>query len=301
MAGFTAKDVPGQTGKCVVVTGANTGIGFAAAQVLAARGARVLLACRDKDRATEAIARIRTQTPGADLAFVSLDQADLGSVREAAEIVSREPRLDVLLNNAGVMVPPLQRTAQGHELQFGVNHLGTFAFTGLLLGKLAHTPGARVVVTSSIAHKRGKIDWDDIDAHRSYARGQRYGDSKLMNLLFAIELDRRLRATGSPVSAIACHPGVASTDLARHLPAIARLAWPVMTLVLNSAAQGAWPALQAATDPNALAGGYYGPQGLGEAAGKSGPARASAQARDPELGRRLWEVSVEMSGVDPGV
>lgn len=301
MSGFTAKNVPSQPGKCIVVTGANTGIGFAAAQVLAARGARVLLACRSKDKADEAIARIRAETPHADLAFVPLDQADLASVRDAAEIIGWEPRVDVLLNNAGVMLPPLTRTVQGHELQFGVNHLGTFALTGLLLGKLAQTPGSRVVVTSSLAHTRGKIDWADIDAHASYNRGQRYGDSKLMNLLFALELDRRLRAASSPVTAIACHPGIASTELARHLPAAARLAWPLLTLVLNSAAQGAWPALQGATQPGVAPGSYFGPQRLGEMAGPSGIAKASTQARDPVIARRLWDLSVEMTGVDTGL
>jgi NAD(P)-dependent dehydrogenase (short-subunit alcohol dehydrogenase family) len=301
MSGFTAKDVPSQAGRCIVVTGANTGIGFAAAQVLAARGARVLMACRSKAKADEAIARIRADTRQADVAFVPLDQADLASVRDAAEIIGWEPRVDVLLNNAGVMLPPLTRTAQGHELQFGVNHLGTFALTGLLLGKLAQTPGSRVVVTSSLAHKRGKIDWADIDAHASYNRSQRYSDSKLMNLLFGLELDRRLRGVASPVSAIACHPGIASTELARHLPAVARLAWPLFTLVLNSAEQGAWPALQGATQPGVAPGAYLGPQRMREATGPSGLAHATARARDRVAARRLWDLSVAMTGVDPGL
>ena len=299
MTGFTSKDVPSQHGKCVVVTGANTGIGFAAAQVLAARGARVLLACRSKDKADAAMARIRQESPQADLAFVPLDQADLGSVREAAEIIGWEPRVDVLLNNAGVMIPPLERTVKGHELQFGVNHLATFALTGLLLPKLAETPGARVVVTSSLAHARGRIDFDDIDAHRGYNRQRRYSDSKLMNLLFALELERRLRRAGSPVKAIACHPGIAATELARHLPAIGRKLWPVLGLVLNSAEQGAWPALQAATAPDAQGGAYYGPQRLGGATGPSGLAKYSHVGRDTVSARRLWDVSVDLTGVDP--
>ncbi len=299
MTGFTSKDVPSQHGKCVVVSGANTGIGFAAAQVLAARGARVLLACRSNDKADAAMARIRQESPQADLAFVPLDQADLGSVREAAEIIGWEPRVDVLLNNAGVMMPPLDRTAQGHELQFGVNHLATFALTGLLLSKLAQTPGARVVVTSSLAHARGRIDFDDIDAHCSYNRQQRYADSKLMNLLFALELDRRLRRAGSPVKAIACHPGVAATELARHLPAVGRMIWPMLSLVLNSAEQGAWPALQAATAPDAQGGAYYGPQRLGGATGPSGLAKYSHVGRDTVSARRLWDISVDLTGVDP--
>ncbi|MET1754840.1 oxidoreductase [Novosphingobium sp. RD2P27] len=298
MAGFTAQDVTPQTGKCFVVTGANTGIGFAAAKVLAARRARVLLACRSEPKAARAIERIETESPAADLAFVPLDQADLESVRACADLIAREPRVDVLLNNAGVMFPPLQRTAQGHELQFGVNHLGCFALTGLLLPKLAQTPGARVVVTSSLAHSSGRIDWDDIDAHRKYSRTQRYSASKLMNLLFAFELDRRLRAAGSPVSAIACHPGVASTELVRHMPAAARVIWPLLSAVLNSAKQGAWPALQAATAADARSGAYYGPQRLRGAAGPSGLADRSARASDPVAARRLWDISVELTGVD---
>jgi len=299
MTGFTAADVPDQSGRCIVVTGANTGLGFEATRVLANRGARVLLACRSRDRAAQAIERIRRENPSADVSFVPLDQADLESVRACAEIVSREPRVDVLLNNAGVMFPPLQRTAQGHELQFGVNHLGCFALTGLLLDKLSERPGARVVVTASLAHRGGKIDWDDIDAYRSYSRTRRYSDSKLMNLLFAFELDRRLRAAGSPVTAVACHPGVASTELGRHLPAFARLAWPALRFALNDAKEGAWPSLQAATAPDVMPGGYYGPQGLWGVAGKSGLARSSPAACDPDAARRLWDLSVELSGVDP--
>ncbi|MEW9854050.1 oxidoreductase [Novosphingobium sp. M1R2S20] len=301
MAGFRALDVPSQQGRCILVTGANTGIGFAASKALAARGARVLLGCRDKKKAGDAMARIRADVPHADLAFVPLDQADLESVRACAEVVAREPRLDVLLNNAGVMFPPLQRTAQGHELQFGVNHLGCFALTCLLLEKLAKAPDGRVVVTSSLAHRGGRIDWDDIDAHRSYSRTQRYSDSKLMNLLFVYELDRRLQAASSPVKAIACHPGVASTDLARHMPAALRLAWPLLSFVLNDADEGAWPALQAATAPDAQAGGYYGPQRFGGAAGPSGPAKRSATSRDPSAARQLWDISVELTGIDPGL
>src|SRR5579863_4336675 len=270
MGGFTATDVPDQQGQCFIVTGANTGIGFEAAKVLAARQARVLLACRDEAKAQAAMARIRAEVPGADLAFLPCDQADLASVRRAAEIAAQEPRIDVLLNNAGVMFPPLTRTAQGFELQFGVNHLGCFALTCLLLPKLAQGLAGRVVVTASLAHRRGNIDWGDLNADKSYQARQRYSDSKLANLLFAQELDRRLRAAHSPVTAVACHPGIAGTDLSRHMPAVGRLVWPVLGMVLNSAAQGAWPALQASTAPDITPGGYYGPQQLDGARGPSG-------------------------------
>lgn len=297
---FTAADIPDQSGRTIIVTGANTGIGFEAARLLAGKGARVLLACRGEEKAAAAIARIRQETPGADLAFLPLDQADLASVRRAAELASAEPRLDVLLNNAGVMFPPLTRTRQGFELQFGVNHLGTFALTALLLPKLAGTPGSRVVVTSSLAHRRGNIRWDDLNAEKGYDRTARYSDSKLANMLHFAELDRRLRAAGSPVSALGCHPGVAATELMRHSGPF-RVFMPLVGLLLNTAEQGAWPALQAATAADAVAGGYYGPRGLGEMRGASGPARRTAAASDPQLARRLWDVSVEMTGIDPGL
>jgi len=301
MGRFTAADVPDQHGKCFIVTGANTGIGFEAAKVLAARHARVLLACRDEARAQAAMARIRAETPGAELAFLPCDQADLASVRRAAEIAAHEPCIDVLLNNAGVMLPPLTRTAQGFELQFGVNHLGCFALTALLLPKLAQGQAGRVVVTASLAHTRGNIDWDDLNAEKTYKARQRYSDSKLANLLFVEELDRRLRAAHSPVTAVACHPGIAATELSRHMPAIGRLVWPVLGMVLNSAAQGAGPALQAATAADIIPGGYYGPQQLGGARGPSGIAKRAAQSQDAALARRLWDVSVEMTGIDPGL
>ena len=300
MTHFTAADVPSQQGRTMIVTGSNTGIGFEVAKVLAARGARVLLACRSKDKAEQAMRRIGAEVPAADLAFLPLDQADLASVRGAAEIAAKEPRIDVLINNAGVMIPPLTRTAQGFELQFGVNHLGTFALTGLLLPKLAETPGSRVVITASIAHKRGRIDFNNLDAANGYSRMDFYAQSKLANLLFMFELDRRLRAAASRVSAMACHPGVSASELMRHIPGGTIFA-PLMGMILNTAAQGAWPALQAATDLAAKGGDYYGSQGIRDMRGPSGPARREPQAIDAAVAQRLWDVSVELTGVDPGL
>lgn len=196
--GFTEADVPDQSGKGFIVTGANTGLGLETSRVLAARGARVLLACRDRSKAEAAMAHIRQTHPGADLAFLPLDLADLASVRAAAGQAMTAPRIDALINNAGVMMPPLMRTTQGFELQLGVNHLGGFALTALLLPKLAQTPGSRVVVTSSLAHRGASINWDDLSAATRYNRVKRYGASKLANALFFFELDRRLRASGSP-------------------------------------------------------------------------------------------------------
>jgi NAD(P)-dependent dehydrogenase (short-subunit alcohol dehydrogenase family) len=300
VSGFSAQDVPDQSGKCIVVTGANTGIGYEAAKALAGKGARVLLACRDEAKAQAAMSAIRDSLPQANLAFLPLDQADLASVRRAAELAAAEPRIDVLLNNAGVMFPPLTRTRDGFELQFGVNHLGTFALSALLLPKLAKTPGSRVVVTASLAHQRGRLKWDDLNAEKAYNRTTRYSDSKLANMLHFAELDRRLRAAGSPVMALGCHPGVAATELMRHAGPF-RVFTPLFGIILNSAVMGAWPALEAATSQDVQPGGYYGPQGLGEMRGASGQAKRTAAARDPDLARRLWEVSVAMTGVNPGL
>lgn len=297
---FTLPDVPRQDGRVFIVTGANTGLGFEIAKGLAGKGAKVLLACRDEGKAQAAIARIASYWPQAELSFLPLDQADLDSVRAAAEIAKEAPRIDVLVNNAGVMAPPLSRTRQGFELQFGVNHLGSFALTALLLDKLAEGKDPRVVVTSSLAHRNADADYADPEANQGYDNWKRYGQSKLANMLHFYELDRRLRAAGSPVKAIGCHPGVAATELMRHSGAMQRVL-PLFEKVLNSASQGAWPALQAATDPMAHGGDYYGPQGIGGASGPSGIARRTPLARDPQAARQLWDRSVELTGIDPGL
>ncbi|KFG88516.1 putative oxidoreductase [Sphingobium herbicidovorans NBRC 16415] len=299
--GFTTDDMPDQRGCTMLVTGANTGIGFEAAKALAGKGARVLLGCRDADRGKAAMAQIATAVPDADLDLVLLDQADLASVRAAADRIADEPRLDVLLNNAGVMIPPLSRTAQKFELQFGVNHLGTFALTALLLPKLAETAGARVVVTSSLAHRRGEILWSDWNAEQNYSPNRYYSQSKLANLMFALELDRRLRAVSSPVSAIACHPGVALTELMRHLPKWTQPLMPLVRPLFNPVAAAAWPALQAATDRAAQGGEYFGPQGRWEMRGQSGPAFVQDHTRDVQAARRLWDLSIQATGIDPGL
>lgn len=297
--GFTEADVAQQAGKSFIVTGANAGVGFEIARVLAARGARVLLGCRDRTRALDAIARIKRITPNADLVWLPLDLGDLDSVRTAAEIAAKEPRIDALINNAAIMNPPLTRTKQGFEAQFGVNHLGVFALTALLLPKLAETPESRVVVTSSIAHLKASIDWDDLNADKSYNKMDRYGGSKLANALFFFELDRRLRAAKSPVTAIGAHPGIASTSLGRHMR-ILQIAGPIVGLLLNSADKGAWPALLAATG-KVQPGGYYGPTGFGGIRGVAGEAKRAAHAEDPALAKRLWDVSIAMTGIDPGL
>src|SRR6266516_1422256 len=297
--GFTEADVPQQTGKTFIVTGANTGVGFEIARVLAANGARVLLGCRDQTKAQDAIARIKRITPNADLVWLPLDLGDLDSVRTAAEIAAKESRIDALINNAAIMNPPLTRTKQGFESQFGVNHLGVFALTSLLLPKLAETAESRVVVTASISHLKAKIDGDDLNADKAYIKKERYGGSKLANALFFFELDRRLRAAKSPVTAVGVHPGVANTSLGRHM-GIVQIAGPIVGLLLNSADKGAWPALLAATG-KVKPGGYYGPTGFGGIRGVAGEAKRAPHAEDPALAKRLWDVSIAMTGIDPGL
>jgi NAD(P)-dependent dehydrogenase (short-subunit alcohol dehydrogenase family) len=295
--GFTADDVGAQTGRRFLVTGANAGLGFETARVLAARGGHVVLACRDAGKAEAAMHRIRADVPAADLSFLPLDLADLDQVKAAGEAVLAGPRIDVLINNAGVMIPPKTLTRQGYELQFGVNHLGTFAFTGLVHPHVDD----RIVVTSSIAHKDGEIDFSDLSARRSYHKWPRYQASKLANLLHMFELDRRLSAAVRATQAIGCHPGVALTELTRHLPFPLRTMTPLAAPFFNSAAQGAWPTLQAATGAHVQGGDYLGPQGLGEISGRSGPARATGTARDPKLAKELWARSIDLTGVDPGL
>ena len=296
-SGFTADDVGAQAGRRFLVTGANAGLGLETTKILAARGGHVVLACRDQARAEEAMDRIRVDVPRADLSFQPLDLADLDQVRDAAKAVLAGPRIDVLINNAGVMIPPRTLTKEGYELQFGVNHLGTFAFTGLVHPHVTD----RIVITASLAHKSGEMDYSDLDASRSYHKWPRYQMSKLANLLHMFELDRRLGAAARATQAIGCHPGVALTELTRHLPLPLRSMTPLAAPFFNSAAQGAWPTLQAATGAHVQGGDYLGPQGLGEVSGRSGPARATRDARDPKLARELWERSVDLTGIDPGL
>lgn len=295
---FTDKDVPGQSGRVFFVTGANSGLGYATAKVLASRGARVLLGCRSQDKAEAAMADIHAVYPDADMRFIPLDLGNLKSIHSAAELVREEPRLDVLVNNAGIMMPPREETADGFESQFGVNHLGTFALTGLLLDKLSQGQNPRIVITSSMAHRSGRIDFDDINAEQGYSRWGRYAMSKLANLLHMYELDRRLRAAGSPIIAVACHPGVADTELARNFPGfMVSLFKPLSSLFMNSAAQGAWPTLAAAAGEGVESGQYFGPSRNGEWVGPAREVQPRPKAKRIEPAKRLWDISEAMTGV----
>ena len=298
ISNFTDKDVPDQSGRVFFVTGANSGLGYQAAKLLASRGARVLLGCRSAEKAEAAMADIRAVYPEADLRFIPLDLGDIQFIHAAVKLVEEEPRLDVLLNNAGIMMPPREETADGFESQFGVNHLGTFALTGLLLDKLAEGQAPRVVITSSMAHRSGKIDFDDINAEDSYSRWGRYAMSKLANLLHMYELDRRLRAADSPIKAVGCHPGVADTELTKNFPAfLVSLVRPVSSLFMNSAAQGAWPTLAAAAGDAVEGGQYFGPSRNSEWIGPAREVQPRPKAKRIELAKRLWDISEEMTGV----
>ena len=298
---WTEKNVPDQSGRLAIVTGSNTGLGYDNARVLAAHGARVVLAVRDTAKGEEAAARIRKLTPGADVAVHKLDLGSLASVRTAgAELAAAYPRIDLLINNAGVMYPPKSTTADGFELQFGTNHLGHFALTGLLLNNLLPVDNSRVVVVASIAHKiKAKIDFDDLHwEKRSYDKVASYGQSKLANLMFAYDLQRRLAAAEAKTIAVAAHPGVAATELSRHVPGyeLPGVAW-LFGKVLNTSEVGALATMRAATDPNVKGGQYWGPDGFREMRGYPELATSSEQSRDEAIQERLWKVSEELTGV----
>ena len=292
---WTAADIPDQSGRVAVVTGANTGLGFETARALAARGASMVLAVRDVRKGEQAAARM----PG-QVSVQELDLASLGSVRAAAaSLRSRFGRIDLLINNAGVMYTRKQATRDGFELQFGTNHLGHFALTGLLLDLLLPVPGSRVVTVSSGGHRlRAAIRFDDLHwRRRRYSRVGAYGRSKLANLMFTYELQRRLAPHGTTI-AVAAHPGVAATELPRNAPAPVRLpiTW-LAPLLAPSPAKGALPTLRAATDPSVLGGQYYGPGGPLEIIGPPRPVTSSAESYDMAVQQRLWAVSEELTGV----
>jgi NAD(P)-dependent dehydrogenase (short-subunit alcohol dehydrogenase family) len=295
MPRWTVKDIPDQTGKVAIVTGANSGIGYEEARGLALRGAQVILACRNEEKGAAAVQQICDEYPGAMAVLLPLDLADLASIRRFVEaFTAHHDRLDMLINNAGVMaVPELRRTADGFEMQFGTNHLGHFALTGLLLETIKRAPNARVVTVSSVAHYRGQMDFDNLNAERSYDRWLAYGESKVANLLFTYELQRRFEAAGEDAIAVAAHPGWTVTNLQQHVGPI-RLFWP---LVAMQPEQGALPTLYAATAPDVSGGDYYGPDGRNEHRGYPVRVESSALSHDQAVAKRLWEVSEDLTGV----
>jgi NAD(P)-dependent dehydrogenase (short-subunit alcohol dehydrogenase family) len=301
---WTEADIPDQSGRVALITGANSGIGFEAARALAEHGAAVVLACRNREKADAAVAAIATTAPDADVSVLEVDLADLDQVTvAAATYASTHDRLDLLVNNAGLMAIPRRTTAQGYEMQLAVNHLAHFALTGRLLDRLLATPGSRVVSVSSQGHRPGRIHFDDLQLERSYGPWRAYFRSKLANLLFVAELQRRLTAADAATMALAAHPGGSRTHLMHENPGgfvntVGLKARPAIERVfLQSAAMGALPTLRAATDPAVVGGEYFGPDGLGEQRGHPKVVGRSRRAQDIEVARRLWAVSEELTGV----
>jgi NAD(P)-dependent dehydrogenase (short-subunit alcohol dehydrogenase family) len=295
MTDWTTADIPDQSGRTAVITGANTGLGFETAKALAEKGAHVVIAVRNTTKGDQAAARI-----SGDVEVQGLDLTSLASINAAAEALkSRFDKIDLLINNAGVMTTPKGTTKDGFELQFGTNHLGHFALTGLLLDAMLDVDGARIVTVSSNGHKMGgAIHWDDLQWERSYSRMGAYTQSKLANLLFTYELQRRLAPRGKTI-AVAAHPGTATTELARSLPRPIERAFLAAAPILFAQTPdgGALPTLRAATDPGVLGGQYYGPDGIGQQRGAPVVVASSAQSYDVEQQRRLWEISEELTKV----
>jgi NAD(P)-dependent dehydrogenase (short-subunit alcohol dehydrogenase family) len=297
---WTADRIPDQTGRTVIVTGANSGLGLATTRQLARCGAHVIMAVRNETKGRQALASLTDAQPGASLELRPLDLADLDSVRAFADRLHADgARVDVLVNNAGVMMPPRSLSPQGHESQFAGNHLGHFALTGLLLDLLEAGADPRVVTVSSSLHRRGFIHFDDLTGAKRYTPTVYYAQSKFANVLFGLELHRRLSAKGSPVRSLLAHPGYAATNLQTTGPTGLAKAFGVLgnRLVAQDAAMGALPQLYAACDPSAQSGQFIGPGGMGEVRGHPKVVRPVPSAEDPAAAARLWTLSEELSGV----
>jgi len=304
MVRWTTADIPPLTGRTAVVTGANSGLGFETALALARSGARTVLACRDQTKGLDAVDRIRRETPAADVTLSPLDLADLTSVRRfAAAFCGDHEGLDILVNNAGLMAIPRSETVDGFEMQFGVNHLGHFALTGLLLDRLLARPGARVVTVSSEVARIGRVNFADLQAPHHYRKWTAYAQAKLSNQLFTLELDRRTSARGLGLVSVGAHPGYAATNLQAVGPrqsgsrVTATMAHLGNVTVAQSAADGALPSLYGATAPGVRGGQYFGPDGLFGMRGHPKAVSFVRRARSPETARRLWEVSEDLTGV----
>lgn len=295
---FSLDKIPSQKGKTAVVTGANTGLGYETALGLASKDCKVIMACRNKDKAEKAMADIRKEVPNADLEFIKLDLNSLKSVREFAKAYAeKHDKLDLLINNAGLMIPPLMRTEEGFESQFGVNHLGHFLLTNLLFPVIKKTENARIVSLSSIAHKSGRIHFDDPNWEKSYARTDAYNQSKVACLMFAYELQRKLNDAGSNVISVAAHPGVSDTELGRYIPKVLYYVFkPITPLFTHPPKEAAKPTLMAALDENVVGGDYYGPQDFNEMKGEPGKARSTGYSKKREEAAKLWELSEKLTG-----
>lgn len=292
---WTEQDVPKQDGRIAIVTGANSGIGFETARVLAARGATVIMACRNPQRGQAAVKLLKDAHPDYLVEFIPLDLSSLESIQAfASTFKSLYNRLDLLVNNAGVMVPPYSKTKEGFELQFGTNHLGHFALTGLLIELMENTENSRIVNVSSMAHKAGKLNFSDLNwESRSYKPWQAYGDSKIANLYFTFELQRRLQENGHEIKVTAAHPGWTETGLQRNA-GVTRF---LNKFFAQKPQAGAWPTLMAAVDESATGGEYYGPSGFMEMNGNPKKVSTNKLAQDKAIASKLWQVSEQATGV----
>jgi len=298
--GFTKENIPNQKGKIIIVTGANAGLGYETTLALAEKEATVIMACRSASKANAAKAKIVKAVPNADLYILPIDLTDLDSVRDFAKtFLTTFPKLDVLINNAGVMVPPYTKTKDGFELQMGANYFGHFLLTGLLLERLNKTPNSRVVSLSSLAHIQGSINFEDIHWEQSYSKMVAYRQSKLACLMFALELQKRLDQSNSSIISVAAHPGISPTELARHLSTIMYYAMlPLVSFISHSPSKGALPTLLAATKEGVKGGAYFGPTGYRAMKGPAGKARIARRANNEEVAQKLWTVSEDLTGIN---
>jgi len=291
---WTTQNIPNQSGRVIIITGANSGIGFEAAKELAAKNAEVILAVRNQEKGAAALAQIQAENPHAKLSVRILDVADLASVKAFADDFKQDyQQLDLLINNAGIMVPPYGKTVDGFESQFGTNHLGHFALTAQLFDLIKSTPNSRIVNVASNAHKMGKLNLDDLNwEQRKYVPWTAYGDSKIANLYFTYELARKIQAAGENVMVTAAHPGLTASNLAKG--AVIRF---FNSIFAQSSGMGALPTLMAATEPSAKSGNYFGPSRVSEWRGYPKRVFSNQISHDTEIAARLWQVSEEMTGV----
>ncbi|MEM7334398.1 MAG: oxidoreductase [Chloroflexota bacterium] len=298
---WTLNDMPDLSGKTIVVTGANSGIGYDTAKAFVQKGAKTILACRSMDKANATLAELKREMPNASAEVMRLDLASLASVRQfVADFRANHSQLDILVNNAGIMMVPYGKTEDGFERQLGTNHFGHFALTGLLFDDLQKSEDSRVVNVSSIAHGNGEMDFSNLMYEGGgYNAGKAYGRSKLANLLFTYEMQRRLDASGSNMRSIACHPGITQSNLANHLfdPWYMRPIKPIFNLLLQGSEMGALPTIRAAVDPKANGGSYYGPDGRGQRSGYPIVVKSNRASRDEADAKKLWKLSEELTGM----
>ena len=293
---FDLSTIPKQSGRVAIVTGANTGLGFETALVFARKDIEVIMACRNVEKANDAMKRIREKVPEAQLQFLELDLMNLDTVRTFAQAYKKQyDRLDLLINNAGIMIPPFQETKQGFESQMGVNYFSHFLLTGLLLDVLNKTKGSRIVTLSSKAHENGKIDFDNLNSEQSYSKFTAYAQSKLACLMFSLELNRRLKADGHETISVAAHPGVSTTDLGRHINKfLYYLLMPVFVFFTHKPEKGALPTIMAALDDDVEGGDYFGPIGFKEMKGAPGKVNGKPHAYNEDVAKKLWQISEQL-------